>query len=128
MVAPSSGLSSPGPYVRPPLVGTTAMGLAFVFLLIGAFVLYLATARYQLTRSQILEFTIYGIVGLAIPGLTLYFLCTRRSRREKRDKHPPLAVGRRAEARAVKNAWGRMPWCSVTTSMASHGSGRTRLA
>src|SRR6266508_3551309 len=107
MVAPSSGLSSPGPYVRPPLVGTTAMGLAFVFLLIGAFVLYLATARYQLTRSQILEFTIYGIVGLAIPGLTLYFLCTRRSRREKRDKHPPLAVGRRRDAQAVQNAWGQ---------------------
>ncbi|MCZ2078697.1 MAG: type IV secretory system conjugative DNA transfer family protein [Bryobacterales bacterium] len=106
MVAPSSGLSSHSPYVRPPLVGTTAMGLALLVVLTGAFVLYLATARYQLTRSQVLEFTIYGLVGgLAIPALTLYFLCTRRSRREKREKHPPLAASRRRDAQALQNAW-----------------------
>ena len=72
MVPPSPGLNSPNPYVRPPLVGSTAVALAFVLLLAGAFVLYVATARYQLRRSQVLEFTIYaGVGGLAIPGLML---------------------------------------------------------
>src|SRR5215831_13980450 len=106
MTAPSSGLRSAGLYVRPPLAGSTTMALAFVLLLIVAFVLYVATARYQLTRSQVVEFTIYGTVGgLIVPGMTLWLLCTRRSRREKRERHPPLVVSRKRDALALQRAW-----------------------
>jgi DNA segregation ATPase FtsK/SpoIIIE-like protein len=84
------------------------MALAFVFLLAGAFVLYVATARYHLTSSQVVEFSIYSVVGvIAIPGLTLYYLFTRRARREKRERHPPLVVSRHRDADALRIAWAQ---------------------
>jgi len=103
--APTSGSSA---QVRPPLIGSTSLALAFLVLLAGAFCLYVATARYHLTRSQVLELSIYAILGLiAIPGLTVYFLCTRRSRREQRERHPPVVASRRHDAGCLRKAWAQ---------------------
>ncbi len=105
MTSPRSGLAAPSPYVRPPLVGSTTVVLAFLLLSVIGFGLYLATARYHFTPSQVLEFGIYlAVGGFSIPAVTLYFLCTRRSRRERAERHPPLAVSRRKDTAALKSA------------------------
>lgn len=106
VASPSPGLSSPRPYYRPPLFGSTALALTVVALLVVGLVLYLATARYHFTPAQVLEFSIYLIVGaLGIPGLSLYFLLTRRSRKEQTERHPPFVVSRRRDAAALDRAW-----------------------
>ena len=106
MASPSSGLSSPRPYCRPPLFGSTALALTVVAFLVVGLMLYLATARYHFTPAQVIEFSIYLIVGaLGIPGLSLYFLLTRRSRKEQTEPHPPFVVGRRRDAAALARAW-----------------------
>lgn len=106
MATPSARWATAGPYHRPPLLGSTALVLAFISLLAGTLVLYVATERYHLTGSQVLEFTIYALVaGIAIPSVTLYFLLTRRFRRERLEKHPPLVVSPRKDSQALRRAW-----------------------
>lgn len=79
--------------------------LTVVILLVGGW--YVGTGRYQFTERQFEEFLGYLVIVLAMFGLPIYFLLTRRSRRENEWPHPPLAVSPKRDDRAVRDAWSR---------------------
>jgi hypothetical protein len=77
-------------------------------MLLAGVAVYIATVRYHVTSSQLVEFTIYVVLaGFAIPGLALYFVFTARSRRERTEIHPPVVVSRRKDVDALNTAWNQ---------------------
>src|SRR5688572_11815785 len=94
--------------VRPPLVGTTAMAISLILIAACALAVHIAMSRYRLTGAQLAEISLYALIGgFALPFTLGYFVLTRRSRRETAERHPPVVISQRADARALRSAWAQ---------------------
>jgi hypothetical protein len=101
-------LFSTGRDPRGSQIGTTVALLTFGVMLAVGLSVYIAVSRFHFTPDQVLEFAVYFTVGiLGIPSASLYFLLTRRSRREKAERHPPLVVSKAKDRAHVAQAWAQ---------------------
>jgi len=101
-------LFSTGRDPRGSQIGTTVALLTCGVMLAVGLSVYIAVSRFHFTPDQVLEFAVYFTLGiLGIPSASLYFLLTRRSRREKAERHPPLVVSKAKDRAHVARAWAQ---------------------
>jgi hypothetical protein len=66
---------------------------------------FLATKAYHFTDLQMAEFLVYFILGIGVPGITVWVLVKRREWKENQRRYPPLVVSPAVDARHVEKAW-----------------------
>src|SRR5229473_2911418 len=66
---------------------------------------FLATKAYHFTDLQMAEFLVYFLLGIGVPGITVWVLVKRREWKENQRRYPPLVVSPAVEARHVEKAW-----------------------
>jgi hypothetical protein len=102
-----SSNSYPGYRRRPEPIGTTFALIAFGLILAAGFVVYVGVARFHVLPGQIAEIAVYLSLCSGIPAVSLYFVMTRRSSKEKNDRHPPLVIRRSRDAAHLSKAWAQ---------------------
>src|ERR1700694_1738888 len=65
----------------------------------------LGTKAYHFTDLQMAEFLVYFILGIGVPGITVWVLVKRREWKENQRRYPPLVVSPAVDARHVEKAW-----------------------
>jgi hypothetical protein len=91
--------------VHPPMLETVpavVVGLILAGLGLGA---YIGHARYYFTAAQLFEMFCYLCLSIVGVGVSIWYVVTRRSRRENEWTHPPLVVPPEKDARAARRAW-----------------------
>jgi hypothetical protein len=68
---------------------------------------YLLRERYHLTQRQVVELAVYFTIALVSAYAAIYFLATRRSRRERQWPHPPLVVAPKRDEQNTRKAWSQ---------------------
>src|SRR6266699_2972007 len=68
---------------------------------------FLGTRAYHFTDLQMAEFLVYFILGIGIPGITVWVLMKRREWKENQRRHPPLVMSPAVDAKHVEKAWDR---------------------
>src|ERR1700687_2209076 len=66
---------------------------------------FLGTKAYHFTDLQMAEFFVYFLIGIAVPGITIWVLLKRREWKENQRRYPPLVVSPAVDARHVEKAW-----------------------
>jgi hypothetical protein len=88
-----------------PLIESAEILIAAVIMLSCWFGWYVGRERYYLTTRQLTEFSTYLIIAGFSLASTIALLVSRRSRREKRWPHPPLAISRKRDEKISRKAW-----------------------
>jgi len=91
--------------VHPPMLET--MPAVVVGLILAGFALgaYIGHVRYYFTFAQLFEMFCYVCVTVVGVGVSIWYVATRRSRRENEWTHPPLVVSPEKDDRAARRAW-----------------------
>ena len=66
---------------------------------------FLGTKAYHFTDLQMAEFFVYFLLGIGVPGITIWVLVKRREWKENQRRYPPLVMSPAADARHVEKAW-----------------------
>src|SRR6202162_3404944 len=66
---------------------------------------FLGTKAYHFTDLQMAEFLVYFILGIGVPGITVWVFVKRREWKENQRRYPPLVVSPAVAARHVEKAW-----------------------
>ena len=91
--------------VHPPMLETmpaVVVGLVLVVLWLAA---YIGHARYYFSYRHLLELFCYFTLTLVGSAVAVWYLATKRSRREEEWPHTPLVLPPRKDDRLVRNAW-----------------------
>jgi hypothetical protein len=68
---------------------------------------FLGTRAYHFTGLQMAEFFVYFLIGIAVPGITIWVLLKRREWKENQRRYPPLVMSPAVDARHVEKAWNQ---------------------
>ena len=68
---------------------------------------FLGTRAYHFTGLQMAEFFVYFLIGIGVPGITIWVLMKRREWKENQRRYPPLVMSPAADARHVEKAWNQ---------------------
>src|SRR5712671_6400919 len=85
-----------------PIFVCTAMAGLILFTL-----WFLGTKAYHFTDLQMAEFLVYFILGIGVPGITVWVLVKRREWKENQRRYPPLVMSPAVDAKHVEKAWGQ---------------------
>src|SRR6202521_5673523 len=66
---------------------------------------FLGTKAYHFTGLQMAEFFVYFILGIGVPGITVWVLVKRREWKENQRRYPPLVMSPAVDAKHVDKAW-----------------------
>jgi hypothetical protein len=66
---------------------------------------FLGKKAYHFTNLQMAEFLVYFMLGVGVPGITVWVLVKRREWKENQRRYPPLVMSPAADAKHVKKAW-----------------------
>ncbi len=66
---------------------------------------FLGTKAYHFTNLQMAECLVYFMLGVGVPGITVWILVKRREWKENQRRYPPLVMSPAADAKHVKKAW-----------------------
>ena len=81
----------------------------FVCTAVAALILFtvwfLGTKAYHFTNLQMAECLVYFMLGVGVPGITVWVLVKRREWKENQRRYPPLVMSPAADAKHVKKAW-----------------------
>jgi len=66
---------------------------------------FLGTKAYHFTNLQMAECLVYFMLGVGVPGITIWVLVKRREWKENQRRYPPLVMSPAADAKHVKKAW-----------------------
>ena len=66
---------------------------------------FLGTKAYHCTNLQMAECLVYFMLGVGVPGITIWVLVKRREWKENQRRYPPLVVSPAADTKHVKKAW-----------------------
>ncbi|MCC6367598.1 MAG: TraM recognition domain-containing protein [Bryobacterales bacterium] len=66
---------------------------------------FLGTKAYHFTNLQMAECLVYFLLGIGVPGITIWVLIKRREWKENQRRYPPLVISASADAKHVKKAW-----------------------
>ena len=66
---------------------------------------FLGTKAYHFTNLQMAECLVYFMLGIGVPGITVWVLVKRREWKENQRRYPPLVMSPAADAKHVKKAW-----------------------
>ena len=91
--------------VHPSMLETlpaVVVGLGTAVLWLGA---YIGHARYYFSYRQLFELFSYFALISTSSGVAIWYLATKRSRREKEWPHPPLVLSPRKDERLTRQAW-----------------------
>src|ERR1700688_2437195 len=66
---------------------------------------FLGTRAYHFTDLQMAEFFVYFLIGIGVPGATIWVLMKRREWKENQRRYPPLVMSPAADAKHVEKAW-----------------------
>jgi Type IV secretory system Conjugative DNA transfer len=91
--------------VHPPML--ESMPAVVVGLILAGFALgvYIGHVRYSFTSAQLFEMFSYVCLIVVGVGVSIWYVATRRSRRENEWTHPPLVVPPEKDDRATRRAW-----------------------
>src|SRR3954471_1149448 len=96
---PDTSRDRPSLSASPIFVCTALAGLILFTLL------FLGTKAYHFTDLQLAEFLVYFILGMGIPGITVWVLMKRREWKENQRRYPPLVMSPEVDAKHVEKAW-----------------------
>src|SRR5450432_4423729 len=68
---------------------------------------FLGTKAYHFTDLQMAEFFVYFLLGIGVPGITIWVLMKRREWKENQRRYPPLVMSPAADAKHVEKAWNQ---------------------
>ena len=68
---------------------------------------FLGTKAYHFTDLQMAEFLVYFLLGIGVPGITIWVLMKRREWKENQRRYPPLVMSPAADAKHVEKAWNQ---------------------
>ncbi len=81
----------------------------FVCTAVAALILFtvwfLGTKAYHFTNLQMAECLVYFMLGVGVPGITVWVLVKRREWKENQRRYPPLVMSPAADAKHVEKAW-----------------------
>lgn len=80
------------------------VGLILAGFALGA---YIGHARYYFTFAQLFEMFCFLCLTVVGVGVSIWYVATRRSRRENEWTHPPLVVPPEKDGRAARRAWAQ---------------------
>ena len=66
---------------------------------------FLGTKAYHFTNLQMAECLVYFMIGIGVPGITVWVLVKRREWKENQRRYPPLVMSPAADAKHVEKAW-----------------------
>lgn len=66
---------------------------------------FLGTKAYHFTNLQMAECLVYFMLGVGVPGITIWVLIKRREWKENQRRYPPLVMSPAADVKHVKKAW-----------------------
>ncbi len=66
---------------------------------------FLGAKAYHFTNLQMAECLVYFMLGIGVPGITIWVLVKRREWKENQRRYPPLVMSPAADAKHVKKAW-----------------------
>lgn len=66
---------------------------------------FLGTKAYHFTNLQMAECLVYFMLGVGVPGITIWVLVKRREWKENQRRYPPLVMSPAVDAKHVKRAW-----------------------
>lgn len=66
---------------------------------------FLGTKAYHFTNLQMAECLVYFLLGIGVPGITIWVLVKRREWKENQRRYPPLVMSPAVDAKHVKRAW-----------------------
>ena len=87
---------------------------------------FLGTKAYHFTDLQMAEFFVYFLLGIGVPGATIWVLMKRREWKENQRRYPPLVMSPARDESMSRRRGTKTPSCSGTTFMERRGCGRTR--
>ena len=91
---------------RTPPLSQSAMFVVVSLLLAAIFIYWLIWTRaYHYTDLQTTEFLVYGLLGIAVPGISILVLAKRRAWRENQLRYPPLVMDPGRDRKHVARAW-----------------------
>src|SRR5450756_2045583 len=68
---------------------------------------FLGTRAYHFTDLQMAEFFVYFLLGIGVPGTTIWVLMKRREWKENQRRYPPSVMSPAADAKHVEKAWNQ---------------------
>src|SRR5664280_387653 len=68
---------------------------------------FLGTKAYHFTDLQMAEFFVYFLLGIGVPGATIWVLMKRREWKENQRRYPPLVMSPAVDAKHVEKAWNQ---------------------
>lgn len=90
---------------RPSLSASPVFVCTAVAGLILFTVWFLGTKAYHFTNLQMAECLVYFMLGIGVPGITIWVLVKRREWKENQRRYPPLVMSPAVDAKHVKRAW-----------------------
>jgi hypothetical protein len=91
---------------RTPPLSHSATFVVVTVLLAAVFVYWLIWTRaYHYTDLQTAEFLVYGLLGIAVPGLAVLVLAKRKDWRENQLRYPPMVMDPATDRKHVDCAW-----------------------
>src|SRR5258708_18868863 len=66
---------------------------------------FLGTKAYHFTDLQMVEFLVYFILGIGMPGIAVWVLMKRRDWKENQRRYPPLVMSPAVDAKHVEKGW-----------------------
>src|ERR1700724_2629432 len=91
---------------RTPPLSHSATFVVVTVLLAAVFVYWLVWTRaYHYTDLQTAEFLVYGLLGIAVPGLAILVLAKRKDWRENQLRYPPMVMDPATDRKYVDRAW-----------------------
>ncbi|MBY0502750.1 MAG: type IV secretory system conjugative DNA transfer family protein [Bryobacteraceae bacterium] len=81
----------------------------FVCILFAGLILFsawfLGSKAYHFSDLQMTEFFSYALLGIGVPGITVWVLIKRRAWKESQRRYPPLVMSPAVDAKHVEKAW-----------------------